>query len=107
MSAPLRSVLLAGLVLGALAVPASAATAPATVWLCRPGLASNPCTPGQQTTRFTPAGKRIGVADTGPTRTPSIDCFYVYPTVSDQKTPIANRAIDPPERSIALWQAAN
>jgi DUF3089 family protein len=107
MSAPLRSVLLAGLVLGALAVPASAATPPATVWLCRPGLASNPCTPGQQTTRFTPAGKRIGVADTRATRTPSIDCFYVYPTVSDQKSPIATRAIGPEERSIALWQAAH
>ncbi|HKE82008.1 MAG TPA: DUF3089 domain-containing protein [Solirubrobacteraceae bacterium] len=106
MPAPLRSALLAGLVLGALAVPASAATPPATVWLCRPGLANNPCTPGQQTTRFTPAGRRIGLARTAPTRTPSIDCFYVYPTVSDQKRPIATRAIDPEERSIALWQAA-
>ena len=106
MSAPLRSVLVAGLVLGALAVPASAATTPATIWLCRPGLANNPCTPGQQTTRFTPAGQRIGVANARPTRAPSIDCFYVYPTISDQKTPIATRTIGPEERSIALWQAA-
>jgi hypothetical protein len=107
MSAPLRCALLACLVLAALAVPASAATPPATVWLCRPGLANNPCTPGRQTTRFTPAGQRIGVVTTGRTPTPGIDCFYVYPTVSDQKTPIANRAIGPEERSIALWQAAN
>ena len=37
---------------------------------------------------------------------PKIDCFYVYPTVSDQKTVNANLHIDPVERSIALYQAA-
>ena len=40
------------------------------------------------------------------TPNPAIDCFYVYPTVSDQKTPNANLQIDPEERSIALYQAA-
>ena len=35
-----------------------------------------------------------------------LDCFYVYPTVSDQKTPAATKAIDPEVRSIALYQAA-
>ena len=39
-------------------------------------------------------------------RNPKIDCFYVYPTVSDQKGPNANLHIDPEERSIALYQAA-
>ena len=39
-------------------------------------------------------------------RHPKIDCFYVYPTVSDQKTPNASLRIDPEERSIALYQAA-
>jgi hypothetical protein len=37
---------------------------------------------------------------------PAIDCFYVYPTVSDQTTGNANLHIDPEERSIALYQAA-
>jgi hypothetical protein len=37
---------------------------------------------------------------------PPIDCFYVYPTVSDQSTPLANLQIDPEERSVALYQAA-
>jgi hypothetical protein len=37
---------------------------------------------------------------------PAIDCFYVYPTVSDQKTGNANLHVDPAERSIALYQAA-
>ena len=35
-----------------------------------------------------------------------VDCFYVYPTVSGQKTGNANLNIDPEERSIALFQAA-
>ena len=39
-------------------------------------------------------------------RHPTFDCFYVYPTVSDQKTTLANRHVDPEERSIALYQAA-
>ena len=35
-----------------------------------------------------------------------LDCFYVYPTVSDQNTPAATKAIDPELRSIALYQTA-
>ena len=35
-----------------------------------------------------------------------LDCFYVYPTVSNQPTPAATKAIDPEVRSIALYQAA-
>jgi len=37
---------------------------------------------------------------------PPIDCFYVYPTVSDQKTPNADLTVDPQEVSIARFQAA-
>jgi hypothetical protein len=39
-------------------------------------------------------------------RRPKVDCFYVYPTVSDQKTPNADLNIDPVQRSVALYQAA-
>ena len=35
-----------------------------------------------------------------------VDCFYVYPTISDQQTQNANLHIDPEERSIALYQVA-
>ena len=106
MSPALRHVLLAALAFGALAAPAAGATTPATVWLCRPGLAANPCDPGQTTTRQTPAGAPLGVEALTHARHPKIDCFYVYPTVSDQKRTVATRAIDPEERSIALYQAA-
>ena len=111
----IRSVVMAVLVVvavgatgpgAAAATPTTSATVPATVWLCRPGLADNPCTPSLATTRTTPSGGIIGVSTPVIPAHPPIDCFYVYPTVSDQKTPNANLTVDPTERSIALYQAA-
>ena len=81
-------------------------TPPAPVWLCRPGLADDPCTPSLTTTRTTPSGRVVGVSTPATPARPPIDCFYVYPTVSDQKTPNADLTVDPTERSIALYQAA-
>jgi hypothetical protein len=89
-----------------LAPAAEAARPAATVWLCRPGLQHDPCAPDQTTTRFTPAGQPLGVAQATTARHAKVDCFYVYPTVSDQHRLVATRAIDPPERSVALYQAA-
>ncbi len=37
---------------------------------------------------------------------PKIDCFYVYPTVSEQPTINANKDIDPAQTAIAEYQAA-
>ena len=46
------------------AAPASSSPATgshvATVWLCRPGMADDPCTPGLTTTRTTPSGRVLG-----------------------------------------------
>ena len=100
--------LLAAAVAAALSVLPSAATAatPKTVWLCRPGLAHNPCTPGLKTTLFSPSGKRLGVRAVKASTPPGLDCFYVYPTVSDQKTINSNLKIEPVERSVARFQAA-
>ena len=36
---------------------------------------------------------------------PKIDCFYVYPTVSEQPTPNADLAVDPAEIGVAVAQA--
>jgi hypothetical protein len=77
-----------------------------TVWLCKPGLASNPCAPSLTTTDFTPTGTKIRVDHVKAAKDPKVDCFYVYPTVSDQTGPNANLNIDPQEDSIALYQAA-
>ncbi len=87
------------------ALAASTASAQ-TVWLCKPGLAANPCTPGLSTTVYSPTGTALRVTHPRRVRHPAADCFYVYPTVSDQTTPNANFNIDPEERSIALYQAA-
>jgi hypothetical protein len=91
-----------------LAAGASGASAK-TTWLCKPGLKSNPCAVGIDATRLSADG-----TDQGPLiRTaiavgkPKVDCFYVYPTVSDQKTIQATKRIDPEEKSIALYQAAD
>jgi Protein of unknown function (DUF3089) len=98
---------LPALVIGAL-VLAAAAPHPAdakTKWLCKPGLRDNPCDMRMDVARYSPDGQLLGGDDPPPTRR-RIDCFYVYPTVSDQPTPIANRRIDPELRSIVRYQAA-
>ena len=77
-----------------------------TTWLCKPGLANNPCEPGFATTELAPNGQIIGTKPFKRDRKRKIDCFYVYPTVSDDKTPNSDLSIDPEERSIALYQAA-
>jgi hypothetical protein len=102
-----RSRVLLALPLVVAALAALPATAPAkTVWLCRPGLADDPCEPGLATTRYSPTGERLGVEHVKRKRHRRFDCFYVYPTVSGQPAPAANRRIDPELRSIALYQAA-
>jgi len=97
--------------LAAVAVAALAAVLPATasaktVWLCKPGIEDNPCEPSLQTTELSPAGQELGIDNVKAARHPKVDCFYVYPTVSDQPGPQANLEIDPVLRSIALYQAA-
>ena len=85
---------------------AAETSAAKTVWLCKPGLKSNPCTPSLSTTVFAPTSELLRVEHPRRVRRPTFDCFYVYPTVSDQPTLQANRRIDPELRSIALYQAA-
>jgi hypothetical protein len=69
---------------GGSAAPTASAT-PAvptdTVWVCRPGLADNPCTTNLDATVVRPGGTRTRVPFV-PAAAPAADCFYVYPTVS-------------------------
>ena len=89
----------------ACAVLASSASA-STVWLCRPGLAPDPCTLPLTATVLGPTGAaRSTEHATFPAR-PPIDCFYVYPTVSTQPTAVANLHIDPEEIAVAHSQAS-
>src|ERR1035437_9669197 len=92
-----------GMAISSAAVATSSAK---TVWLCRPGQHPDPCTPGLSTTVYSPTLKKLGVEHPKQVPHPAIDCFYVYPTVSDQKTGNANLHVDPEERSLALYQPA-
>ena len=73
-------------------------------WLCRPGADPNPCM-GDQTTRYYEPDGSSHVATPAVPANPPIDCFYVYPTVSNQPTPNATPTPDPEVRSIAVYQA--
>jgi len=85
------------------AAPASAAT----TWLCKPGLAGgDPCTIGLDTTEISATGQPRRLTKVRRARDRKVDCFYVYPTVSDQERPQATKAIDPELRAIARFQAS-
>ena len=100
-------VILAALVaVACLAVPSGASAATNSRWLCKPGKEPNPCKRGLKTTLISPTGEKVGVKKPKAPAHRKVDCFYVYPTVSDQQTQNANLHIDPEERSIALYQAA-
>lgn len=90
----------------ATAVLAAPAVAHAdTVWLCRPGATPNPCE-GSLKTTVRAFGKQSKVVEPKAVTDPAFDCFYVYPTVSEQAGAVANLNIDPAEISIANYQAA-
>ncbi len=97
------------LVLGALLLLAAAGAGSAgahVIWLCKPGQRPDPCTPGLSTTVYSAKLAPLRVVHPKQVRKPAIDCFYVYPTVSDQTTTLSNLQVDPEERSIALYQVA-
>ncbi|HME03056.1 MAG TPA: DUF3089 domain-containing protein [Solirubrobacteraceae bacterium] len=101
-----RALALAVLSAAALGVGAVAASAAAeTTWLCRPGLASNPCLNSEETTVELDGGATF-VEHAKPAKEPPIDCFYVYPTVSSQPTINANEKIEAEEIAIAESQAS-
>ena len=102
-----RTWVLATLGVAALIAPAVSASAASaeTTWLCKPGLAENPCETSEETTVELGNGSS-SVEHAQPASDPPIDCFYVYPTVSSQLTVNANLAIGPEEKQVAIDQAS-
>jgi hypothetical protein len=76
-----------------------------TVWLCKPGVSSDPCAGDLDSTSVTGTGA-TSVQPASVAADPKIDCFYVYPTVSQQTTVNANLHIDPAETGVAIAQAS-
>lgn len=89
----------------AVALGAPTGAAAKTKWLCKPGQRPNPCKGSLRTTRFAVDGSAT-VERPRNARRPRYDCFYVYPTVSEQQTENADRSIDPQQTAIAEYQAA-
>jgi Protein of unknown function (DUF3089) len=102
-----RSLLVAALGAAALIVPGVAASAASaeTTWLCKPGIANNPCESSLTSTTQLANGSSFIENAKDATNAP-IDCFYVYPTVSSQFTQNANLEIGPEETQIAIDQAS-
>ena len=88
------------------APPAPQTDAAGTVWLCRPGLANNPCTQSLAATSVAANGTKTPVNPRPTANAAKVDCFYAYPTVSTQGTQNANLSVDPPETAIAVTQAS-
>jgi hypothetical protein len=76
-----------------------------TVWLCRPGLADDPCTSDLATT-VVAANGATHIVQAAAARNPPVDCFYVYPTISGQPTINANLEIDLRLTEVAIAQAS-
>src|SRR3954466_11544046 len=101
-----RKVLLVVAAAVAVALVAPSGGGARVVGLWKPGMHANPCEPSLTTTVFSPAAKRLGVQHIRRARPRRADCFYVYPTVSDQARPQATKVVDDVLRSVALQQTA-
>jgi hypothetical protein len=96
-----------------LAFFAGPASAEPTVWLCKPGQADNPCTgtlagvanlPPDSNVEPLPPYTTVPLDYSAADR-PPVDCFYLYPTQSDQTTSNADLSKDAPIRGVAINQA--
>jgi hypothetical protein len=96
------------LVLGALLLVSSAsAQAPAaTVWLCKPGQADDPCRDSLKSTTLLANGGQRAQKTPSTRKTPPVDCFYVYPTVSQQPTGNSTLEVTGAETGVARAQAS-
>lgn len=97
---------------GAFALAAALGTAcsdsagSSTKWLCRPGLADNPCDTSLSATAISSTGVSAAV-DTPPAAAPPpFDCFYAYPTVSADKSVNSDLSDVVAETSVAKFQAS-
>lgn len=74
-------------------------------WLCRPGREGDACDVDLTTTVVAADGTLTREAFTPDPKAP-IDCFYVYPTVSTDRTPNSDMTADLAETNVVLQQFA-
>jgi hypothetical protein len=87
--------------------PTAAVSSSATVWLCRPGAPSDPCTASGTAAVVSASGTSVPVlrASASPNAS-KFDCFYVYPTVSLETSLNADLTIQQTETDVAVEQAS-
>ena len=74
-------------------------------WLCLPGGAVDHCGADLDATKLFADGT-LEIEPHEPASAPPIDCFYVYPTISNDQTPNSDLVPGPEEISVAQVQAA-
>ena len=89
----------------AIAVAGPASAGAATTWLCKPGVEPNPCYSSLETTAVASGGATT-VESPQIARKPKVDCFYVYPTVSQDQGTNSDLSIDPEQTAVARFQAS-
>lgn len=102
-----RCLLALGLILGLLVIgladnPPGASAA--TDWVCKPGQAINPCDGPIGVDAVDATGQGTTIDYKRPAN-PPIDCFYVYPTVSEEDGDIADHAVDKEVKRTVILQA--
>jgi pimeloyl-ACP methyl ester carboxylesterase len=76
-----------------------------TVWLCKPGMADDPCTSSLRTTVVQASGAE-SLLNPQINAASKFDCFYVYPTVSTETTTNADLRVQSAEIATAVAQAS-
>jgi hypothetical protein len=92
----------------AAAATTAAAAAPVPrwkVWLCRPGQKPNWCNVDLDVTEIAADGTRTVVRAPAPRR--PIDCFFVYPTVSQEQSGNSDLVIGNEEQGVVIIEAAH
>ncbi|HEV2980357.1 MAG TPA: DUF3089 domain-containing protein [Solirubrobacteraceae bacterium] len=86
----------------------AAASRSHSTWLCYPRKSPDPCTSSRTATVVSYAGetRHEAVERQRHAKKPAIDCFYVYPTVSEQNSINANLEIEANETAVAVAQAS-
>jgi hypothetical protein len=105
LSRSVRVVMGLALLAAALAIPGPSSASASTVWLCKPGAVPDPCLSSLQTTVYSPNGA-VRTENPPIPKRPKIDCFYVYPTVSEDHGTNSDLSIDPEENAVAHFQAS-
>ncbi|HEX2388366.1 MAG TPA: DUF3089 domain-containing protein [Solirubrobacterales bacterium] len=92
------------LAVAAMVAPATA-SADDTVWICKPAQADDLCAGTIDGETIPPPGQQSQPLGYTRPDDPPVDCFYLYPTQSEQEGPNANLDKDPPIRRVVVQQA--